>query len=49
MEKIFMNMEISKTNELHKFVLNFSQKLDSRSSKNMLLFKTYPFIRNGNL
>ena len=32
MEKIFMNIENSNTNEPHKFVLNLSQKLDSRSS-----------------
>ena len=32
MERIFMNMENSKTNEPHKFVLNLSQRLDLRSS-----------------
>ena len=31
METIFMNMENSKTNEPHKFVLNLSQRLDLRS------------------
>ena len=31
METIFMNMENSKTNESHKFVLNLSQRLDLRS------------------
>ena len=31
METIFMNTENSKTNELHKFVLNLSQRLDLRS------------------
>ena len=31
-ETIFMNMENRKTNELHKFVLNLSQRLDLRSS-----------------
>ena len=44
METIFMNTENSKTNEPHKFALNLSQRLDLRSSKNMLLFKTYLFI-----
>ena len=34
-----MNTENSKTNEPHKFVLNLSQRLDLRSSTNMLLFK----------
>ena len=32
METIFMNTENSKTNELHKFVLNMSQTLDLTSS-----------------
>ena len=32
METIFMNMENSKTNEPHKFVLNLSQRLDLKSS-----------------
>ena len=32
METIFMNMENSKTNEPHKFILNLSQILDLRSS-----------------
>ena len=32
METIFMNMENSKMNETHKFVLNLSQRLDLRSS-----------------
>ena len=32
METIFMNTENSKTNEPHKFVLNFSQRLNLRSS-----------------
>ena len=32
MATIFMNTENSKTNELHKLVLNLSQKLDIRSS-----------------
>ena len=32
METIFMNMENSKTNEPHKYVLNLSQRFDLRSS-----------------
>ena len=32
MKIIFMNMENSKTNEPHKFVLNLSQRLDLRTS-----------------
>ena len=32
METIFMNTENCKTNEPHKFVLNFSQRLNLRSS-----------------
>ena len=32
MEAIFMNMENSKMNKSHKFVLNLSQRLDLRSS-----------------
>ena len=32
MEKIFMNKENRKTNELHRLVLNMSQRLDLRSS-----------------
>ena len=32
METIFMNIENSKTNEPHKFILNLSQRLDLRSS-----------------
>ena len=44
METMFMNTENSKTNEPHKLLLNLSQRLDSRSSNNMLLFKTDLFI-----
>ena len=46
-EAIFMNMENSKANEPHKFVLNLSQRFNLKSSKvriNMLLFKTYLLI-----
>ena len=32
METIFMNTEINKSNEPHKFALNLSQRLDLRSS-----------------
>ena len=32
MEAIFMNTENSKTNELHKFFLNLSQRLDLKLS-----------------
>ena len=49
METIFMNTENSKPNEPHKFVLNLSQRLNLRSSKGMLLFKTYVFITCGNI
>ena len=39
METIFMNAENSKTNELHKFVLNLSQRLNLRSSnRHLVLF-----------
>ena len=31
----------------HEFVFNLSQRLDLRSSNNMLLFKTYLFITPG--
>ena len=49
METIFMNTENSKPNEPHKFVLNLSQRLNLRSSKGMLLFKTYVFITRENI
>ena len=39
METIFMNMENSKTNEPHKFLLNLSQLLVLRSSKKHAAFK----------
>ena len=39
METIFMNTERSKTSELHKLVLNLSQRLDFQKVQiNMLLF-----------
>ena len=53
METILMNMEISKTNEPHKFVLNLSQILDLRSSnihvplQNLSICYTRKNIRNS--
>ena len=44
-----MNTENSKTNKLHKFVLNLTQRLDLKARINMLLFKTYQFITRGNI
>ena len=39
-----MNMENSKTNEKHKFVLNLSQRLDLRSSnKNFALPNVFTY------
>ena len=43
MEKVFMNTEISKTNEPHKFVGNLSQKLDLRSSNKHVAFQNLSF------
>ena len=40
METIFMNAENSKTNESHKFVLNFSKRLDLKS------FNTHVALQN---
>ena len=51
METIFMNTENSKTKELHKFVLNLSQRLDLRSSdkhvapQNLSIYYTWKYIR----
>ena len=51
MEKIFMNTENSKTNESHKYVINFPQNLDLRSSdkhvalQNLSLVYTWKNIR----
>ena len=39
MKAIFMNTENSKTNEPHKFVFNFSQRLDLRSSDKHVAFQ----------
>ena len=54
METIFLNTEISKTNEPHKFVLNLSQKLDLRSSnkhvalQNLSIYYTLKHIKRIN-
>ena len=40
MDMIFMNMENSNTNEIHNFVLNLSQRLDSRSSNKHVILIT---------
>ena len=50
-ETIFMKTENSKTNELHEFVLNLSQRLDLRSSNKynaLKNFSIYLFITCGN-
>ena len=39
METIFMNIENSKTNKTHKFVLNLTQILDLRSSNKHVAFQ----------
>ena len=39
-----MNIENSKRNEPHKFVLNLSQRLDLRSSNKHAALKNYLFI-----
>ena len=44
MGTIFMNIENSKRNEPHKFVLNLSQRLDLRSSNKHAALKNYLFI-----
>ena len=44
MGTIFMNIENSKRNEPHKFVLNLSQRLDLRSSNKHVALKNYLFI-----
>ena len=44
MGTIFMNIENSKRNEPHKFVLNLSQRLDLRSSNKYAALKNYLFI-----
>ena len=51
METILINMENSKKNESHKFVLNFSQRLDLKSSnkhvtlQNLSIYHTLENIR----
>ena len=49
METLVMNKEKTKTNEPQKIVPNLLQRLDLRSSKKMLLFKTYLLITCGNI
>ena len=49
METIFMNMENRKMNEQQKLVLNLPQRLELRSSNNMLFFKIYLFITSGKI
>ena len=46
METIFMNMENSKTNKPHKFILNLAQILELKNN-NILFFKTHLFITCG--
>ena len=43
------NIYEHKTKEQHKFVLNLSLRLNLRSSKNMLHFKTDLFIKSGKI
>ena len=43
METIFINTENSKTNELHKFVLNLSQSLDLRNSNEHIALQNVSF------
>ena len=51
METIFINTENSKTNELHKFVLNLLRRLDFKSSnkhvglQNLSLYYNWKNIR----
>ena len=51
METVLFNTENSKTNESHKFVPNFSQRLDLRSSnkhialQNLSIYHTWKDIR----
>ena len=47
METIFMNMENSKTNELRKFVLNLSQRLDLTSSDKHVALQNHLFVIHG--
>ena len=42
METIFMNMENSKTNEPHKFFLNFPERLDLKSSHKHVTLQNLP-------
>ena len=49
METIFINTKNSKTNKLHEFSLNLSQRSDFKISYNILLFKNYIFITRGKI
>ena len=40
MKTIFLNTESSKTNEPHKFVINFSQRLNLRNSNKHVAFQS---------
>ena len=42
METILMKIENSKTNEPQKFILNFSQRLDLRSSNKHVVIQNMP-------
>ena len=42
METIFMNMEMDKTNEPDKFIVNLSQRLDLRSSNKHVALQNLP-------
>ena len=44
LETIFMNTEKSKANKVYKFVVNLPQRLDLRTSNEMLVVKPYLFI-----
>ena len=50
MEAIFMKTENNKTNELHKFVLNLSQRLDLRSSNKHVALQNVSihYVRKNN-
>ena len=44
METVFMNVQNSKTNEPHKFVLNLSQRLDLRSSNKHVALQNLLYV-----
>ena len=47
METIFIYTENNKRNESHQFVLNFSERLDLRSSNKYAARQTYLFITHA--